>query len=53
MCPYPGGHPRPVSLAAHLFADSGYNGPNLRATLVKFGNWTIEIVKRTAPAAGF
>jgi transposase len=37
----------------HLFADSVYNGPNLRATLVEFGNWTIEIVKRAAPAAGF
>jgi transposase len=37
----------------HLFADSVYNGPNLRHTLAKFGNWTIEIVKRAADAAGF
>ena len=34
----------------HLFADSVYNGPNLSD---KFGNWTIEIVKRAADAAGF
>jgi transposase len=32
----------------HLFADSVYNGTNLHKTLAKFGNWTIEIVKRTA-----
>jgi transposase len=37
----------------HLFADSVYNGPNLRDALVKFGDWTIEIVKRAAKAAGF
>ena len=37
----------------HLFADSVYNGPNLREALAKFGNWTIEIVKRAADAAGF
>jgi transposase len=37
----------------HLFADSVYNGPNLRHTLAKFGNRTIEIVKRAADAAGF
>ena len=37
----------------HLFADSDYNGPNLREALVKFGDWTIEIVKRAAEAAGF
>jgi putative transposase len=35
----------------HDFADSVYNGPNLHDTLAKFGNWTIEIVKRIA--AGF
>src|SRR6516225_6100585 len=35
----------------HLFADSVYNGPNLRDALAKFADWTIEIVKRTA--AGF
>lgn len=37
----------------HLFADSAYNGPNLRNALAKFGNWTIEIVKRAADATGF
>jgi transposase len=37
----------------HLFADSVYNGPNLSDALAKFGNWTIEIVKRVAGAAGF
>jgi transposase len=37
----------------HLFADSVYHGPNLREALVKFGDWTIEIVKRAADAAGF
>jgi len=37
----------------HLFADSVYNGPNLRDTLAKFGNWVIEIVKRAADATGF
>jgi transposase len=37
----------------HLFADSVYNGPNLSATLAKFGDWTIEIVKRAAAPAGF
>ena len=37
----------------HLFADSVYNGPNLHDALAKFGNWTIEIVKRAADAAGF
>src|SRR5580704_2361534 len=37
----------------HLFADSVYNGPNLREALAKFGKWTIEIVKRAPDAAGF
>jgi transposase len=37
----------------HLFADSVYNGTNLREALAKFGKWTIEIVKRAADAAGF
>jgi transposase len=32
----------------HLFADSVDTGPNLHNTLAKFGNWTIEIVKRIA-----
>ena len=34
----------------HLFADSVHNGPNLHAALAKFGNCTIEIVKRAADA---
>jgi transposase len=37
----------------HLFADSVYNGPNLADALAKFGDWTIEIVKRAADATGF
>src|SRR5690348_953127 len=32
----------------HLFADSVYNGPNLREALAKFGDWTIEVVTRAA-----
>jgi transposase len=37
----------------HLFADSVYTGPNLRDALARCGDWTIEIVKRTADAIGF
>ena len=37
----------------HLFADSVYNGANLAQALAKFGNWTIQIVKRAADASGF
>jgi transposase len=37
----------------HLFAESVYNGPNLRETPAKFGKWTTEIVKRAADATGF
>ena len=37
----------------HLFADSVYNGPNLREALAKFGDWTIEIVKRAAGLPAF
>jgi putative transposase len=37
----------------HLFADSVYNGPNLRQGLAKFGNRTIEIVTRAAGITGF
>src|ERR1700751_2002447 len=37
----------------HLFANSVYNGTNLREALAKFGKWTIEIVQRAADAAGF
>jgi len=38
---------------AHLFADSVYSGRNLRKALVKFGDWTIEIVERATEATGF
>ena len=37
----------------HLFADSVYNGPNLRDALAKFGDWTVEVVKPAADAIGF
>jgi len=37
----------------HLFADSAYAGHKLRNTLAKFGNWTIEIVRRMADTVGF
>jgi transposase len=37
----------------HLFADSVYNGPNLREALAKFGDWTIKIVTRAAGVTGF
>ena len=37
----------------HLFADSAYAGDKLLNTLAKFGNWTIEIVRRMAHTAGF
>src|SRR6202022_2650199 len=37
----------------HLFADSVYNGTNLRQALAQYGDWTIEIVKRAADAARF
>jgi hypothetical protein len=33
--------------------EGDYNGPNLRDALAKFGDWTIEIVKRAADATGF
>jgi transposase len=37
----------------HLFADSAYAGDKVLNTLSKFGNWTIEIVRRTPDSAGF
>ena len=37
----------------HVFADGGYAGDKLRDALNTFGRWTIEIVKRSDPAAGF
>jgi len=37
----------------HLFADGAYAGQKLRDALAKFGNWTVEIVRRSDHAAGF
>jgi transposase len=37
----------------HLFADGAYARQKLRDALVKFGDWIIEIVKRSGEAAGF
>ena len=37
----------------HLFADSAYSGDKLLKTLAKFGQWSIEIVKRMANTVGF
>ena len=37
----------------HVFADSAYGGPKLRDALKHFGDWTIEIIKRSDKAKGF
>ena len=37
----------------HLFADSAYSGDKLLKALVKFGEWSIEIVRRMADTVGF
>jgi transposase len=37
----------------HLFADGAYAGQKFRDALAKFGDWTVEIVKRSDHAAGF
>ena len=37
----------------HLFADGAYAGEKLQASLVQFGTWTIEIIKRSDTAKGF
>ena len=37
----------------HLFADSAYAGDKLLTALAKFGNWSIEIVRRMADTVGF
>jgi transposase len=37
----------------HIFADGGYAGPKLRATLRGNGDWRIEIIKRQGAARGF
>lgn len=37
----------------HIFADGGYAGPKLRATLKAIGRWTVQIVKRSDTVEGF
>ncbi len=37
----------------HLFADGGYAGGKLRDALARFGQWTIEVIKRSERASGF
>ena len=37
----------------HVFADAAYAGAKLETALAKIGRWTIQIVKRWDPAAGF
>ena len=37
----------------HLFADGAYTGEKLKDALAAFGQWTIEIVKRSDTAKGF
>ncbi len=37
----------------HVFADGGYAGPKLKGAMRPFGDWTIEIIKRSDTAKGF
>lgn len=37
----------------HVFADGGYAGPKLKDAMSCFGDWTIEIIKRSDSAKGF
>ncbi len=37
----------------HVFADGAYGGPKLERALAKFGEWTVEVVKRSDAAVGF
>ncbi|QIE54178.1 IS5 family transposase [Pikeienuella piscinae] len=37
----------------HVFADGGYAGKKLRRALTGFGDWRIEIIKRSDRAEGF
>jgi transposase len=46
-------HPPAVSLATPSLRRQCLQRLNLCEALAKFGKWTIEIVKRTADAAGF
>lgn len=36
-----------------VFADGGYAGPKLKDAMSRFGDWTIEIIKRSDTAKGF
>ena len=37
----------------HVFEDGGYAGPKLKEVMRRFGDWTIEIIKRSDTAKGF
>jgi transposase len=37
----------------HVFADGGYAGPKLKDAMSCFGDWTIEIIKRSDSAKAF
>jgi transposase len=37
----------------HVFADGGYAGPKLKDAVGGFGDWTIEIIKRSDSTKGF
>lgn len=37
----------------HVFADSAYAGDKLLKALAKFGNWSVEIVRRMDDTVGF
>jgi len=37
----------------HVFADGAYAGGKLQDAQAKFGEWTVEIVKRSDTAKGF
>lgn len=37
----------------HIFADGAYSGDKLKDALADFGEWTIEIVKRSDTTKGF
>ncbi|HHX89563.1 MAG TPA: IS5 family transposase [Paracoccus sp.] len=37
----------------HVFADGGYAGPKLKDAVGRFGDWSIEIIKRSDSAKGF
>lgn len=38
---------------SHLFADGGYAGPKLKDAMRRFGDWTIEVIKRSDTSKGF